>query len=231
MTQSEQSKSSKKKKKHFEKKLSKDIQRWEEWEKLSDEEKNERRKIAEIRDENKYAWWKVNPATKALIVVNGILTFVLILITAITVIQQNKTNSLTEDNLNIIQRDFELNSRPYVSVESTNYSIHNDTLDLTFVVKNYGKLPGKISLTKTPTFGKPYELNFSPNQEKSTIYPNHSLDFHQLFTEYDPSILKKLQIKIIYTPLYSSDKKYESNMIYQIDHNSKICKLIYSEGN
>ena len=144
---------------------------------------------------------------------------------------QWQANKTTRENLNIIQQEFELNSRPYISVETADYNINRDTLNLKFVVKNYGSIPGKIELTKIPAFKKPFKLSFDPIIEKTTIYPNHSLNFNQLLKGYDPIILEEMHIKITYAPIYSSQKKYESNLVYEVDHSKQILKLISSSGN
>ena len=144
--------------------------------KITPEELENRIQLGIDKERKRLKWKNLDAATK----LSAFLTLMLVITAFVALFFQWQANKTTRENLNIIQQEFELNSRPYISVETADYNINRDTLNLKFVVKNYGSIPGKIELTKIPAFKKPFKLSFDPIIEKTTIYPNHSLNINQL---------------------------------------------------
>ena len=151
------------------------------------EERQANEKAVIRRNANKFAWWKVSPNTKAMFYLNGALTFILIVITAVTVFQQcstNKTNkaslvlmqrqdSTNQENLDLMQKEFELNYRPYISVNKIESIINNDTIHFSFQLKNIGNIPGTvghITVIINNTI-----LRGSLNNNDMILFPNQEL--------------------------------------------------------
>ncbi|MCK3684795.1 hypothetical protein [Maribellus sp. YY47] len=134
------------------KKRDKFLEAFEEWNNLSSGEQEERRQLADLIERNSFKWYKVSPDTKATIRANGLLSILLIVITSITVIQQCSTNNLQKEsihvmlkqdstnqqNLKLLQKEFDLNYRPFLNIVA--FAMSSDTT-VYFGVNNYGKLP------------------------------------------------------------------------------------------
>jgi len=211
----------------FTKKLNKTIEEFEKFDSLSNVEKEKSFQITNEKEKNAYAWWKVDPATKALIIVNGILTFILIVITAITVYQQRKTNALTEDNLRLFQSEFELTYRPYIGVEDTKLIVNKDsTITLSYIYRNTGNIPAIIKF-KYDIFKKNGLIKDSL-KTTAVLFPNQTnVIFTKIYNAFD-NIPKKYILYIDYKSENSSGFIYNTTYEYNIDVHNRDIGLISS---